>query len=235
MVRRLKGDLVDKDGKPIYPPRKLQALEVPFTADERAVYRVLDTYCKSREQTSRNAGATATKFVNGLLKKRFFSSPAAFASTLEKHYQTLTSGKAKRDPDTIADRILRKALLKAEEDYADDSQVEAAQVEAVEEASRYSAPLTDNEKSMLGGMRAWAQAAAHKTDSKARAIVDWIESNLKSEKNWNDRRVILFTEYRTTHQWLHDILSSHHYGGDRLAIIHGGNPGHGIRGEDRAR
>ena len=39
MVRRLKTDLVDKDGKPIYPKRNLQALPVPFTADERAIHK----------------------------------------------------------------------------------------------------------------------------------------------------------------------------------------------------
>ncbi len=31
-----------------------------------------------------------------------------------------------------------------------------------------------------------------------------------------------FTEYRTTHQWFHQILASHGNGGDRLGIIHGG-------------
>ncbi len=38
----------------------------------------------------------------------------------------------------------------------------------------------------------------------------------------NERRVILFTEYRTTHQWMQEILASYGYGGERLAILHGG-------------
>jgi superfamily II DNA or RNA helicase len=222
MIRRLKSALVDKDGNPIYPKRNLQALSVPFTADERAIHRVLDSYCKSRETTCRNAGASGTSFVNGLLKKRLFSSPAAFASTLEKHYSTLTTGKAQREPDAMADRILRKAILKAEEDYADDGQAEAAQNEAVEEATKRCAPPTEEELRLLSRMRDWAQSASHKADSKGRAIIEWIEANLRSKGQWNDRRVILFTEYRTTHQWLHEILASHGYGGDRLGIIHGG-------------
>jgi len=57
---------------------------------------------------------------------------------------------------------------------------------------------------------------------RGRAIVEWIEANLRSNGQWNDRRVILFTEYRTTHQWLQEILVSHGYGGERLGIIHGG-------------
>jgi superfamily II DNA or RNA helicase len=222
MIRRLKTDLVDRNGKPLYPKRTLQALPIPFTADERGIHKVLDSYCKSREMTCQNTGATGTTFVNGLLKKRLFSSPAAFASTLEKHFSTLTSGQMQHKPDAMADRILRKAILKAEEDYADDGQVEAAQTEAVEEATKSSVPSTDDELRLLSRMRDWAQSASHKTDSKGRAIVEWIEANLKAGGKWNDRRVILFTEYRTTHQWLHQILVSHGYGGDRLAIIHGG-------------
>ncbi len=222
MIRRLKTDLVDSEGKPLYPERNLQALSVPFSAEERKIHELLDTYCKSREESARNTGSTGTKFVNSLLKKRLFSSPAAFASTLEKHFTTLTTEKVERKPDALAERILRKAILKAEEDYADDAQVEAAQEEAVEEASKRSAPLTDEERRLLTQMRGWAQGAGHKADSKALAIVEWIEANLKTDGEWNDRRVILFTEYRTTHQWLHGILASYGLGGERLGIIHGG-------------
>ena len=222
MIRRLKTDLVDGDGNPIYPTRNLQALSVPFTAEERAIHRTLDTYCRSRERTCMDGGAGGTKFVNGLLKKRLFSSPAAFASTLERHFETLTSRKPPETLDPLEDRILRKAILKAEEDYADDAEVEAAQVEAVEEASKRTAPLTDEEQRLLGEMRTWVKEASHRIDSKAGAILDWIENNLKTSGVWNNRRVILFTEYRATLQWLHEILATRGYGGDRLGIIHGG-------------
>ena len=221
MIRRLKTDLVDSDGNLIYPTRNLQALPVPFTAHERTIHKTLDAYCRSRETTCRDSAAS-TKFVNGLLKKRLFSSPAAFASTLEKHFETLTSGKVADEPDPLQDRILRKAILKAEEDYADDAEVEAAQVEAVEEATRRTVPLTQVERRLLDEMRSWAQDASHRIDSKARAILDWIEGNLKTHGEWNARRAIFFTEYRTTLQWLHEILATRGYGGDRLGIIHGG-------------
>jgi superfamily II DNA or RNA helicase len=222
MVRRLKTDLVDADGKPIYPTRTLQALAIPYTKDERAIHRKLNEYCESRDKTCQGGGAMGTKFVNGLLKKRLFSSPAAFASTLEKHHATLIGGKPVAKPSPMTERILKKAIQKVEEDYADDAQAEAAQTEAVEEATRQSTPLTTDEKRLLDEMRNWAQQAKNRADSKAQAVVDWIETNLKTNGKWNDRRVILFTEYRTTHQWLNEILATKGYGGDRLAILHGG-------------
>ena len=222
MVRRLKTDLVDKDGNPLYPSRELRALSIPYTVGERAIHRTLNRYCESREKACRDTSATGTKFVNELLKKRLFSSPAAFAATLEKHLSTLTSDHPKEKVNPLTDRILRKAIMKASEDYADDSQYEEAQEEAVEEATKRCAPLSDDERSLLDEMRAWAQRERNRTDSKAKAVIEWIEGNLKVNGEWNDRRVILFTEYRTTHQWLFEILSTQGYGGDRLAILHGG-------------
>ena len=223
MIRRLKSDLVDADGKLLYPKRVLHALAVPYTQDERTIHEKLDAYCQSRERDAgKNGNAFGTKFVNQLLKKRLFSSPAAFASTLEKHVATISSPVARKEKGSMAERILRKAILRVEEDYANDQDVENAQAEAVEEASRGGQPLTAEQTRLLDEMRQWAQRAKNQADSKAKAIIEWIETNLDAKTQWNDRRVILFTEYRTTHQWLHEILASHGYGGERLSILHGG-------------
>lgn len=222
MIRRLKSDLVDAQGNPLYARRTLQALEVPYTAEEREIHRKLDDYCASREKDARKAGnGFGTAFVNRLLKKRLLSSPAAFASTIEKHVASLSEARPAK-LDTMADRILYKAILKADEDYADDREVENAQAEAVEEATRRASPLTAEQRGMLDELRAWAQRARNQADSKAKAILDWLTANLKPDGQWNDRRVILFTEYRTTHQWIHQILASHGFGGERLAQLHGG-------------
>ena len=222
MIRRLKSDLVDAQGNPLYAQRKLQALEVPYSVEEREIHRKLDDYCTSREKDAEKAGnGFGTAFVNRLLKKRLLSSPAAFASTLEKHVASL-SGTQSEKPDVMAERILNKAILKADEDYADDREVENAQAEAIEEATRRSLPLTPEQRSLLDELREWAQRSRNQADSKAKAILDWLAVNLKPDGQWSDRRVILFTEYRTTHQWMHQILASHDFGGERLGLLHGG-------------
>lgn len=223
MIRRLKSELVDAEGKPLYATRKLQALEVAYTPEERAMHSKLNDFCASREQSAHDAGSSfGVSFVDQLLKKRLFSSPAAFAATLEKHLATLAEGRQKKGKDPLAERILRKAILRIEEDYADDRDVEEAQSDAVEEASHQAPPLTPEQQEMLAELRHWAQRTKHQADSKAKAILDWLSINLKPEGQWNDRRVILFTEYRTTHQWMHEILASHGFGAERLAILHGG-------------
>lgn len=223
MIRRLKSDLVDAEGQPLYAQRKLKTLPVAYTARERAIHAKLDEYCQSRELSAEKIGNEfGTAFVNQLLKKRLFSSPAAFASTLEKHIVSLTHGDQRSNKDKMADRILRKAILRVDEDYANDQEVENAQSEAIEEASRRARPLTADQQQMLDELRHWTQTAKNQVDAKAKAVLDWIDANLKTNGQWNERRVILFTEYRTTHQWMQEILASYGYGGERLAILHGG-------------
>ena len=222
MIRRLKSDLVDAEGNPLYARRTLQALTVPYSTEEREIHRKLDDYCASREKGAEKFGnGFGTAFVNRLLKKRLLSSPAAFASTLEKHVASLSQAQPAK-LDTMAERILHKAILKVDEDYADDQEVENAHAEAVEEATRRSSPLTAEQQAMLDDLREWAQRARNQADSKAKTILDWLTANLKPNGQWNDRRVILFTEYRTTHQWMHQILASHGFGGERLGLLHGG-------------
>lgn len=223
MIRRLKTDLVDKEGNLLYPKRNLQALGIDYTEKEREIHRLLKAYGENRLKSADEGQARfGTKFINNLLKKRLFSSPAAFASTLEKHINSIHSAPKRQKNDTIGERILRKAIARSQEDYADDQSYEAAQAEAVEEASRRVPLLTETQRKLLVPMREWAQASMNQVDSKAQALLDWLEAHLKDSNGWNDKRVILFTEYRTTLDWLHKILAGHGYGGERLSILHGG-------------
>lgn len=75
---------------------------------------------------------------------------------------------------------------------------------------------------MLDRLRSWAQQAARRADAKATAVLGWLASYLKDGDRWTNERVILFTEYRATQQWMQEILASHGFGGERLALIYGG-------------
>ena len=222
MVRRLKSDLVDANGKRIYPERRLEALRVNYAADARDARRQLEAYINSREGGA-DGGRAVDHFVHQLLHKRLSSSPAAFATTLERHIATLEGGVSHdRNRRKFDDRILRRAIAKTKEDYADDSQRDAAEAEALEEAGKHVRPPTDEERRMLERLRSWAQQAAHRLDAKASAVLDWLSSHLKKGDDWSNERVILFTEYLATQRWMQEILVSHGFGGDRLALIYGG-------------
>jgi len=223
MVRRLKSDIVDANGKPVFPVRKLEGLEIDYSEEERQIHALLSEYTADRSKSIKGTRFEyGTDFVHMLLKKRLFSSPMAFALTLEKHRETLERGKQKRDRDTMDDRILRKAILKTEEEYSDDSLVEEAQHEAVEVVGELAPPLSREQRIMLDRLSSWADKARNRVDSKAKAILDWLDNHLKTDGRWNGKRVILFTEYRATHSWLHQIFTANGFGGDRLMVVHGG-------------
>ena len=120
------------------------------------------------------------------------------------------------------DRILRRAIAKTKEDYADDDQREAGEAEAIEEAGWHVNPLSEKERRILVRLQSWARQAAHRADSKAEALVNWLDKNLKDANGWTNQRAILFTEYRTTQQWMQAILTARGFDGNRLKLIYGG-------------
>jgi len=223
MVRRLKTDLVDEKGEPIYPRRILEPLKVDLTEGEIHTRNLLDQYIASRQGNDSKEGA-ASHFVHQLLRKRLSSSPAAFATTLERHISTLNGRSAEKDrgKSCLEDRILRRAIANADENFADDTMREAAGIEAVEEATKRMRSLSQIEQKLLAEMRDWARTASRRPDSKATALLRWLEKYIRPNGCWQDARVILFTEYRTTQLWLHEILAGNEMGGDRFSLIYGG-------------
>ena len=89
MVRRLKDDIVDADGKPRFPARHTHATEVAYRDDERHGHRLLEQYSAARRRQPGVTTGRLNDLITLLLKKRLFSSPAAFARTLAAHADTL--------------------------------------------------------------------------------------------------------------------------------------------------
>lgn len=225
MVRRMKSELPPKsDGSPRFPKRVLDPIEVPYTDEEREIHAALQQYTDLRVKRSKdNAESLATEFVLKTLKKRLFSSPAAFLTTLDQHERSLRQakrGKAARKPSI---GILRKELDRIDEDYADDTEYDEATIGAVDVASLLFSEPSANELALLKQMRQWAEKASGQLDSKVKCLIDWLNTHIRPNKKWGQERVILFTEYRATQNWLKEVLAQHGFtGGDRMLTMYGG-------------
>ena len=226
MVRRMKSELKKRwDGTPRFPDRKIEALEVSYSEEEKQVHAWLREYTQLRQSNARDeVERYATEFVLKLLKKRLFSSTAAFRITLEQHQKSLASakrrGSAVRKP---APSILRQRLDEAEDQYADDDESAQFIEDTVDEASQLFHPLTDKERTLLEKMAAWAEKESRRPDTKTQRLIDWLKENIKPNGVWSDERVIIFTEYRATLNWLQGILATQGFtGGDRLMTLYGG-------------
>lgn len=229
MVRRMKSELPPKwDGSPRFPKRILDPIEVPYTDEERSIHAALQQYAELRVQRSKDhTEAFATEFVLKTLKKRLFSSPAAFLRTLDQHEKSLRQakrGKAVRRPSV---GILKNELDRLDEDYANDAEYDDATTDAVDAASLLFSEPTEKELALLRQMRQWAEKATGQLDSKVKCLIDWLNAHIRPNKKWGKERVILFTEYRATQNWLKEILAQHDFtGGERMMTMYGGMDQH---------
>lgn len=225
MVRRLKSELPPKwDGTPRFAKRILKPIEVPYTEEERDIHSALKAYAKLRAKRSKdNTESLATDFVMKTLKKRLFSSPAAFMTTLDKHASSLRTAKRAKSKSTPSIGILRREIDRIEEDYADDTDYDVAVGDAVDTASRLFSEPSDEELALLKKMRDWTDRACSQNDSKCRELISWLKEHIRPNGKWSDERVIIFTEYRATQKWLADVLASEGFTGqDRLMTMYGG-------------
>lgn len=223
MVRRMKSELQKRwDGKPRFAERRVQPLEVPYTEAERQAHRALQDYTALRLQNDKSAAEQfAAEFVLKLLKKRLFSSPAAFATTLNKHRVSMG-----HPPSGFTDSTAwRRQLEAVEEDYASDEDYETSTEDALTLASGALPRLSLEEKALLDRLTRYADQASQGPDCKAQTLIHWLNTHLRPNGVWNGERVILFTEYRATQKWLHDLLAHQGFAAHgRLLMIYGGMP-----------
>ncbi|EFH80228.1 DISARM system SNF2-like helicase DrmD [Ktedonobacter racemifer] len=233
MVRRLKSEMKDWDGSARFPERKIADIRVSYTQQEREIHRALREYSRHREKQAREKGDNtslyAVDFVTTLLKKRLFSSPAAFLSTLEKHIESLTTPKRHA---TVTRRpsvgILRSKLEQIEQEHDDEEELYDATAEALEATAPLFEAPNAQDLAQLEQMRAWAEQASQRSDSKAQELVKWLQEHIKPGGKWSRERVIIFTEYRDTQKWLFELLTREGFtekgpdGESRTLLLYGG-------------
>jgi superfamily II DNA or RNA helicase len=223
MVRRMKRELPPNwDGTPRFPVRKTEPVTVEHSSAEREAHRLLTEYATSRAAAAHrqagDAGKAAANFVITLLKKRLFSSPKAFAETIDTHLKTMSSRSlAQQAPAAKTGlKILRPLVDRLDETADDDSAFPQRQEEALAVARSLTTPLTSEEKSLLERLGAWARQAQDRPDPKFNAFRRWLDAYVPHE------RVIVFTEYRDTQRWLHERLIGAGYPANGIAQLYGG-------------
>jgi superfamily II DNA or RNA helicase len=228
VIRRMKDDIrdelgPDENGNARFPKRVIEKIEVEYPAQEAEVHQCLAEYAESRrKETNVKRKFGAADLITLLLKKRLFSSPAAFAITLDAHLKTLAEA-AQGDAGEID---LREAYAQVDFDFEDDEDLEEATLEAFRKAAKASSRTTPSQVVLLEKMRTWAQSSKNRPDEKARALITklkaWCHGEaLDGKPAWTDERVIIFTEYRDTQVWLQRLLVAEGLGGERLALLHG--------------
>jgi len=225
MVRRLKSELPKDDfGQDRFPKRVLEALEVDYPQEEKRIHAALKEYTTRRQaRAEEHAERFATDFVLMTLKQRLFSSPAAFLRTLEQHENSLRTARKRKVVSKPTRGILQRQIDRVEEDYSVDDEADEATHEALDTASLLFHEPSAEEWSLLKEMKSWATKASSQLDAKTRRLIRWLNEHIRPNGSWGKERVIIFTEYRATQNWLQGVLAAERLtGSDRLMTMYGG-------------
>ncbi|MEU8242247.1 DISARM system SNF2-like helicase DrmD [Actinoplanes missouriensis] len=226
VVRRLKRHVENADGTPRFVERVPTAIPVEYPEKEREIHALLTRFAELRRRRLKTQrGRKATDLVTLLLKKRLFSSPAAFAHTVDVYLQTLKSRKGVSQP--IVDDDIPEWMEDFVDDLAtyDDEQLAEAEDDAFSRMAPMQPGADEDEESLLKRMLTWAEAQEATPDAKARKLIDYLQAVCKPDgKHWTNDRVVVFTEYRDTQLWLADLLRQVGLGAPAVAMLNGGTP-----------
>jgi hypothetical protein len=250
MVRRLKSDLREIGSN--FPKREVVPIKIgglPADAPELRLAELLSQYGDLREERLHDADRKvqqASALVISHLQKRLLSSIEAFALTLRVHRRTLARQTEKAAASVIPQQLsLLREPAGADDDRAElpEEEVRAeeeSQVESATTTSATAAGLTPQEQILLDEMTRIAEETRGQPDPRVRYLINWIRANLCSglpeigavqppsqEARWNDRRLLIFTEYvdskRYLEQQLRAVISPTHLGDQRLRTLQGGD------------
>ena len=252
MVRRLKDDLREIVGG--FPKREVVQIDIgglPNTSPELRLAELLDEYRSLREQRlnseSRRVQTASGLLITGL-QQRLLSSIEAFARTLRVHRKTvLRQWNAAEDgartaaerpslhldlishgADSDDDRTLLSETELAGEEDAEIASVTAATAGPTESADARA--LFAEEQALLDQMTELAESSRALPDARIKKLVEWIQKNMCPGQSapgaqWNDTRIIIFTEYDDTKRYLQQRLSAAIADSDRadqrIAVFHG--------------
>jgi len=223
VVRRLKRDIVNPDGSPRFVARHARAVPVSYPPDERDVHGLLVEFARRRRgKLTSTRGRRATDLVTLLLKKRLFSSPAAFSHTVGVYTETLRSRTATAlgfDDDVPA---WMEDFFDDVSTY-DDEQLAEAEHDALGRARSMQPDAEHDELALLQRMQDWALTHEARPDAKARELLGFLTAVCKPDgKRWSNERVVVFTEYRDTQLWLTGLMRQQGLGADGVMELHGG-------------
>ncbi|WP_050996965.1 MULTISPECIES: DISARM system SNF2-like helicase DrmD [Frankia] len=243
VVRRLKGGIENADGTPRFQLRRSIDMPVVYPDSEREIHGLLKEFSALRRvRLNTERGRKATDLVTLLLKKRLFSSPAAFAHTVVVYRETLVArqGRPGRAGSAGGSQVSGglggfdddlDEVPEWLEDYfddvatLDDTQLAEAEDDALDRVRLMQPDPTESEIALLERMQRWGDAHEAEPDAKARALLDYLAAVCRPDgKLWLNERVVVFTEYRDTQIWLAGLLRQEGLGGERLGLLHGGLP-----------
>jgi superfamily II DNA or RNA helicase len=247
VIRRLKREInarrTERGEAEPFCARTIEPVRIALGPGERALG---EAFGRFRERLrGRIAGAsrgrqTAGRFAVEVLKKRLLSCPVAFADSWRRYRLGLETEQAASDDE------VRVAGRAAREELADDAEIESRLGHAAAVVGAWLKPWADtlaDEMLALDAAIAGLGLAADDParvvpgeDSRFEALCALIEARLRAGGRFrDDERLVIFTEFKTTLDYLAARLTTRYAEPGRIRVLYGGMEGEGERAaRDRA-
>ncbi|MBT8224277.1 MAG: DEAD/DEAH box helicase [Dactylosporangium sp.] len=209
-VRRLKRDLPEKG----FQPRQVKVIPFVPGDTEQEMFALLDRILTQSAKANRTgAGGDITAM---LFKKRFLSSPWAFGMTLDQYLAARTTGSGLGDWDY--DDILGEGQADEEEGLWEQDEATCLR------HSKSSDPLVAAQSGELERLAEWGLGFENRPDARLDALVSTLEAICRPDgRHWTNERVVIFTEYAHTLEWVKRVLNQQGFE-QVLAVIQGSTP-----------
>ncbi|MDE0636958.1 MAG: helicase-related protein [Candidatus Poribacteria bacterium] len=231
LLRRMKEEMVNFEGKPIYPPRYSRTIAYPLKQgeiSEQSLYHAVTEYCETYFDLAGQYKRMAAKMAMMVLQRRLASSTFALLQSLtrrEEKLQTtlreLLDGRLSEDGLERAQSNLSGIDIRdkktGDEEESVDGKEEAEQVDEDLEQATAARSINELESEI---------SHVNKLVKHAREVFN-LKSESKFEKLWEalteyqDEKVLIFTEHRDTMNFVIERLEALGFT-DKVAQIHGG-------------
>lgn len=227
-IRRLKEDMKDWDGNPLYKQRFTKTVSYQLTSEEKKLYDCVTEYLTKRKAEASESKNIHVSLALQVMQRRLVSSIYAIKNTLEKRWLALQG---------LAEELSRNPNLWKQRQRLDELDVD--DIDAYDE-------LNDEERDALDGIMADPKKLKLFTTSKSIGEIQMEASEVKKlymlakelyennqkEKKYQElksllmsqgvidgEKLVIFTEHKDTLIYLQERLKNNGYA---VATIHGG-------------
>lgn len=213
-LRRLKEDLKDFDGAPIFPPRKVETIKYSLSDDEQLLYNDVTEYVQKYFNKALEKGKRNVTFALTILQRRLASSVRAIRKSLERRHNRL------KDLYERGQYQLEQQIS-YDEDYLEDLEEHERwkrEEELLEKLT--SAETLEELKEEISKLETLVAFAREVEKKEVETKLNELKTVMDSEKLVESKdKLLIFTEARDTLEYLIEKLRKWGYS---VAYIHGG-------------
>lgn len=225
-IRRLKENMTDWEGRPLFKPRHTKTVEYELTKEEKKLYDEVTNYLTDRRKEAAAQNNIHVSLALMVMQRRLTSSIYAIMRTLQNRYSALNGvvELIKQNPSLWNKRMEYDVQFDSYDDYSELTDEERNSLERIfSDPKKFRLFTTasniseiERERVQVKKLKELAEDLFHNNTEEQKLRRLW---QFLSDENVSDgRKLVLFTEHKDTLDYLEKKLTNQGY---KVQTIHG--------------